>query len=192
MNWKKGLKTTGIILGIVLVVIGGSAGYIYYVYYGKFPVDEAKYNHHIGYIDTEQALYTENFELCKGDENGNTFLLGSYSSSDPTIYRGTKYTFRQYILENYKHEGFSDTGMLNLRFHINCHGKTGNLIVNQLDTDYKKTNFDATLVEQLTALTMRNENWQVRAENDSTFSKYNHYMYIIYKLENGAITEILP
>lgn len=192
MNWKKGLKITGIILGILLVVIGGSAAYIYYVYYGKFPVDETKYTNHVGYIDPQEALFTENFELCESDDKGNTFLLGSYSSSDPAIYRGTKYTFRNYILDNYSHEAFSDTGLLNLRFHINCHGKTGNLIVNQLDTNYKKTNFHPELVAQLTELTMRNENWQVRAESDNTFSKHNHYMYIIYKLENGAITEILP
>ena len=186
MNWKKIFKVSGIIVGSLVVIASVFVGYVYYQYYGKFSANEEKYPQHIGYINPEKALLTEDFEIC--DAN----LLGAYSSSQPKIYKGGKYAFKKYIQNNYTNDGYTDSGFLIFRFHINCNGETGNVEINELNQDMQPTDLNDAMVEQLLKLTVKKENWQVGYVSDEDGNAYNHYMYILYKIENGELLEILP
>jgi hypothetical protein len=187
MKIKKILKKSSIVLGSILLIGIVLLGYGYYQFKGKYNINKEKYPNHIGYIDTKNTLYTSNFELC--DEGG---LIGYYSSSAPDIFKNSKYRFRDYIQQNYFNKGYTDNGYLNLRFHVNCHGNVGNVEVNQLNENYEKTQMNTDLVEQLIALTIQENNWQVRYHPDDSTKTFNQYMYLLYKIENGNVTEIIP
>ncbi|RFN59524.1 hypothetical protein [Marixanthomonas ophiurae] len=186
MNWKKTFKVLAIIIGSLVVIGGVLVGYVYYKYYGKFPVDEEKYSNHIGYINPEKALLTENFKLC------DIGIAGIHSSSQPKIYKGGKYAFRNYIQEHYTNDSYTDSGFLIFRFHINCNGETGNVAVSELNQEMQPITMNDDMVQQLLKLTVRKENWQVGYMKDEDGNAYNHYMYVLYKIENGELLEILP
>ncbi len=145
---------------------------------------ETKYQQRIGYIDPETSRYSDDFKLCN-----EKYVIGYYSSYAPKIYKNDKIAFRKYIREHYKNKGYKDTGFLNLRFHINCEGQIGNLEVNELDENLELSSLNADLVQQLVDLSMHKNNWNLFEYEGK---KFDVYMYLIYKLENGNVLEILP
>lgn len=183
MKIKKFLKVSGFVLLGVILVIGILVALFYYQYQGKYQIDSEKYAHNVGYIDPSNAIqFNDDFKLC-----GKGRLTGYYHSAAPKIYKGTKLNFREFILSNFDNKGFTDSGMLNLRFHINCNGQVGNMEVNELDNDFEKSSLTEELVEQLIILVSQSKNWETFAGED-----YNYYMYLNFKIEDGNITEIVP
>jgi len=57
----------------------------------------------------------------------------------------------------------------------------------ELDHAYEAFDLNDSLVDQLTALSFRKENWNPFGDN-----KNNYYMYLTYRIKNGKITEIIP
>lgn len=183
MNIKKVLRVSGFILLGVISLLGVLVAFFYYQYQGKYQVDSEKYGHNVGYIDPSNTIQlNKDFELC-----GKGRLIGYYHSAAPKIYRGTKLEFREFILSNFENNGFSDSGILNLRFHINCDGQVGNMEVNELDNDFEKSSLTEELVDQLIELISQSKNWETFADED-----YNYYMYLNFKIEDGNVTEIVP
>jgi len=183
MKIKKFLSVTGFVLLGVILLLGILVAFFYYNYQGKYQIDSEKYTNNVGYIDPSNTVRpNEEFELC-----GNGRLLGSYHSAAPKIYKGTKLQFREFILSNFDNKGLSGSGMLNLRFHVNCNGQIGNLEINELNSDFEKSSLSQELVDQVIQLISRPANWETFAGED-----YNYYMYLNFKIENGEITEIIP
>lgn len=169
------LKNLGVLLLLISILMFGC---------GDAKENESRYKNRIGYIDPETSRYSENFKLCNEDS-----ITGYYSSYAPKIYKNHKYTFRKYIQENYQNRDFKATGFLNLRFHINCEGQIGNLEVNELDENLELSNLNDDLVEQLLKLSIHEDNWNSFQEEGINS---DIYMYLIFKIENGNILEILP
>jgi hypothetical protein len=160
--------------------------FMFFLFLGCDNSEKAKtnYEHRIGYIDPETSKYSENFKLCNDE-----FIVGYYSSYAPKIYKNDKISFRRYIQENYHNKGYKDTGFLNLRFHINCEGEIGNLEINELDENLELSSLNSTLVQQLVDLSINKNNWNLFEYEGK---KFDTYMYLIFKLENGNVLEILP
>jgi hypothetical protein len=57
------------------------------------------------------------------------------------------------------------------------------------DENFKATNFDTSITKQLVDIVSNLDGWQKMVKNESAL---DYYMYIIVKLENGIIKEILP
>lgn len=149
-------------------------------YYNNKP-DEI-HKKRVGYIEYEGKV---EFDSIKEYFKEN--IYGTYSSTAPRIYNGSKYQFKKYILENFTHEAFQDNGYLILRFYIN---HKGDVIIHEtieLNHDYEAFDLNDTLVNQLKALSFRKENWNPFLDN-----KNNYYMHLTYRIENGKITEIIP
>lgn len=183
MRIRKVLKILGyVMLGIIL--FGGILIVLfYYQYLGKYPVNAEKYKHNVGHIDATNADQpNKGFELC-----GTRRLVGSYHSAAPRIYRGSKRVFVSFILSEFDNKGYTDSGILNFRFHINCDKQVGNLEINQLNLNYEKTQLTQELVDQLTHLVVQSSNWEAFGGKDD-----NYYMYLNFKIEDGNITEIIP
>ena len=170
------------LLGIVLI-IGGVIGYFYYQYDLKYEVNSSKYQHDIGYLSPTNRDFVPNFERCS-----NNHLRGYYSSVGFNVFDNSKAHFRQFIQSNFNSKRYDDSGMLNLRFIINCKGEVGDMEVNQLNKDYQITKLNNDLVEEIIQLTVEKENWVI-SNNKSDNDKY---MYLIFKIEDGKIVEILP
>ena len=183
MKIKKVLKVSRFIsLGIILLV-GVLTAFFHYQHQGEYQVDSEKYTYNVGYIDPSNVIQpNEGFELC-----GNGRLIGYYHSAAPKIYKGTKLRFRKHLLSSFDNKGFTDSGMLNLRFHVNCNGQVGNLEINELNSDFAKSSLTQELVDQVVEFISQPANWEAFAGED-----YNYYMYLNFKIEDGDITEIIP
>ncbi len=169
------------LLGIV-VIIGGVIGYFYYQHDWKYEVNEKKYPNNIGHL----SIVNKDFNLCNEDR-----IIGWFANAAmyTPIFNGSKSSFKKYILEHYISTDDTDNGFLNLRFIINCKGEVGRMEINELDIDYKPSKFSPNLVKQIIKLSSRKENWKISSIKGE---QLDSYMYLIYKIEDGEISEILP
>ncbi len=172
-----------VLLGIVLVV-ASTIGYFYYNHHGKYDIDQKKHPHIVGYLDPSNDDSISGFTRCS---DSDTRPIGYYSSASKIAFNGGKEAFRTYILNNFDKKNYSDSGFLNLRFLINCRQEIGDMEINELNSNFVKTYLNDDLVNQLITLTIKKENWNSHSQEKPS----DMYMYLIYKLENGAITEIL-
>ncbi len=144
---------------------------------------DRKHINHIGYLNPENPDVSDNFKRCS-----DKLPVGFYHSTAPYIYKGGKPSFRRFIQNNFTGQDFTDSGYLNFRFLIDCNGQIGDFEINQLDTNFEIGVMNKDLVSKLSKLTLRNENWN----SLETKEVRDLYMYIIYKIENGKVVEILP
>ena len=159
-------------------------GYIYYDYWGKFSADEEKYPHYIGYIDQDAAVLNDKYELC-----GEKSISYVYNGASYRAYAINKGHFREHILKNYANQDYQESGYVNLRFLVNCEGNPGWFEIIQMDLNLREVKLNEKMVNQLLELTADSGNWNVLYRDKEPL---NYYMYISYRIENGAITEILP
>ncbi|TMM58700.1 hypothetical protein FEE95_04525 [Maribacter algarum] len=138
---------------------------------------------HIGYLDSANPDVSENFERCS-----DKLPVGFYHSTAPYIYKGGKPAFKSFIQNNFSGKDYDDDGYLNFRFLINCKGDIGDYEINPLNTVLEVTTLNKDLVNELSKLTLRKENWNSLKTRETR----DLYMYIIYKIENGEVVEILP
>jgi len=138
---------------------------------------------HIGYLAPENPDVSDNFERCS-----DKLPVGFYHSTAPYIYKGGKPAFRKYIQNNFSGKEYNDDGYLNFRFLIDCNGEIGDYEINPLNTELEIAPLNKNLVNELSKLTLRKENWN----SLKTKEIRDLYMYIIYKIENGEVVEILP
>ncbi|MEM7486264.1 MAG: hypothetical protein AAF348_13745 [Bacteroidota bacterium] len=170
------------LLGLVLLFLG-FVGYGYYNYWGKFPVDEQKYSHNVEYINPDEARLNDGFKLC------NERRIAQYYNPEKATYSKGKNRLRAFIMKNYVNKGYQDSGYLNIRFVINCHGKAGRYIMHENDLDLNPKKLDQDMVEQLFQLTTQLKEWNPNFIREEF---YDSYMYLSYRIENGEIIEILP
>jgi len=181
-NWKKIRKITFIILGAIGLIIGGLYLFAWYTFNKKHLPSENQFEHRIAYIDPENSLLSEGFETCYD------YIYDYYNPERPTYISG-KNGLRKFIHKNYKNNGYSDSGYLNIRFVINCKGETGRYVVHENDLNLIPKKFTPELKKQLFELTTQLNEWNpnfIRGE------KVDSYMYISYRIEHGEIIEILP
>ena len=179
------LKIIGFLLLGALLLVGAVIFYFYYQTQWKHASDEEKYPHYIGYLSKSD----DNPGFTRCDEN---FTFGWYASAATytDIYHGSKASFKKFIKENFQPEPDSgDNGFLNLRFIINCKGEVGNVEIIELGTDYRPKKLSPELVDQLVSLSSKSENWKVAEYDDEPVDSY---MYLIFKIEDGKVSEILP
>lgn len=149
----------------------------------QLTLNDYDYNDQVGYLSPQNEDWSKNFERC-----GIGLPLGFYSSPAPYIFKENKGKFRKFIMENFNDNNFKDNGLLNLRFLINCNGEIGDVEVNELDFDFERMDLDDALVYRLKELSFRKEHWNYRLKDEPS----DYYMYLIYRLENGKVVEILP
>lgn len=164
---------------LILIVVS-SFSIVFSSYQNSF---NRKHKDHIGYLDSNNPDGSEKFKRCS-----DKLPVGFYHSSAPYIYKGEKPEFKRFIQSNFSENNFTDNGFLNFRFLIDCNGEIGDVETNQLNTNYEISELNKDLVRKLSELTLRKENWN----SLKTREVRDLYMYIIYKIENGQVVEILP
>lgn len=179
---KKILKISFYILGILIIIAIGCFCFYYYKFNYKYK-PKKKYTHSVEYINPETALLNDGFIIC------NEKYIAQYYNPKRARYSKGKNGLRKFILSNYKNKDYTDSGYLNIRFIINCHGKAGRYIIHENNLDLEPIKFNPDLVNQLFNLTTQLKKWipnYIHGENRDS------YMYISYRIENGEITEIIP
>ncbi|MBD0823920.1 hypothetical protein [Aestuariibaculum marinum] len=147
---------------------------------------KGKYLRWVGDIEQNNQIDETEFKVCNGDDK----ILQYFNLGDGPIYTGEK----SKILNTFKskYQPISDknqNGLIRIRFIVNCEGNAGRFRVLQSDYEYQEKEFDKEIVSQLLKITKGIENWHVFKRNEVPV---DYYMYLIFKITDGQLTEILP
>tara|TARA_R110002072_G_scaffold152494_12_gene302211 strand:+ start:4334 stop:4669 length:336 start_codon:yes stop_codon:yes gene_type:complete len=82
-----------------------------------------------------------------------------------------------------------ESGMLTIRFLINCNAEIVRFEILENDLNYQKKKFDPEVKQQLFDITKNLKNWRA---NYLAGEYRDCAMYLTYKLKNGEIIAILP
>jgi hypothetical protein len=86
-------------------------------------------------------------------------------------------------------EGKDQNGFIRIRFIVNCKGEAGRFRIIQSNLNFQNTEFDTKITTQLLDITRGINQWEILKRNGTPI---DYYMYLILKIDNGEISEILP
>jgi len=153
---------------------------------GKTINAEESYLRWVGDIEHNAAIDDADFRTCNGDEN----VIQYFNTGNGPVYPGGKPA----IVRNFKSEykpvlDDSQNGLIRIRFIVNCEGRAGRFRILQSDVNFKSTEFDKRIVSQLIDITSEIEAWAILHQDDQP---RDYYYYLLFKIVNGEISEILP
>ena len=148
--------------------------------------EKNEYLRWVGDIEKNEQTDRPDFELCNGEDH----ILQYFNFGNGPVYSGEKLELinlfnSKYIPVTKK----SESGLIRIRFVVNCKGKAGRFRVIQSDENYQEKEFDPDLINQLVDITKGIENWEILDRDGFTI---DYYMYLVFKMKEGKITEILP
>ncbi len=146
---------------------------------------DSKYLRMVGDILHDATLDEANFQLCN-EKNAKQY----HNLNEEMQYEGEKYklvnTFKTQFSAN---DSITDSGMIRIRFLVNCKGETGRFRVMGAGYDYQEKQFNPYITDQLLTIAKNLKGWKMLS--DKTGPK-DYYQYLIFKMNGGKITEILP
>lgn len=83
----------------------------------------------------------------------------------------------------------SINGFITIRFVVNCEGKIGNFEIYEVDDFYKNTQFDKRYTSQILSFVKTLKNWKIATYQNKI---YDYSTFLTFKIEHGAVTEVLP
>ncbi|WP_236002807.1 hypothetical protein [Luteirhabdus pelagi] len=145
-----------------------------------------KYLRWVGDIVQNEQTDASGFRICNGEEN----VLQYFNLGEGPVYHGEKKS----IVRRFKSQftpipDDKEDGLIRIRFLVNCEGMAGRFRVLQSDYQYQEKEFDSEIVSQLLSTTTSIEQWEVLYRNNIPV---DYYMYLIFKISDGQLTEILP
>ena len=190
MKKKKVFKVLLWVFSITFLLVAFIFVYAYYNSKPKYTPSENKFTTRVAYINPENSLLSEGFEVCSERiVDYYNYQIGQTKGQVASYSKG-KNGLRKHVLSHYKNKGYSDSGYLNIRFVINCKGETGRYIIHENNLDLEPKKFNKDLVNQLFNITTQLKKWNPVIYGEDNIK--DSYMYISYRIENGEITEILP
>lgn len=149
-------------------------------------VEKSDYLRWVGDIEQNDQIDKLDFKVCHGDNR----VLQYFNLGEGPVYKGEKSRIINTFKSKYKSvNDKSENGLIRIRFIVNCEGKAGRFRVLQSDYNYQETEFDNEIVSQLMTITKGIEDWAIFKRNEVTV---DYYMYLIFKIKDGQLTEILP
>lgn len=162
--------------------------YIFFVPLFVFSQDnktEIKYPNYIGDIEFNKEIDDENFKVCF---EKHTFQY--FNDSKGFEYEGEKRALEKEISKEYKSKFIAnETGLIRINFIVNCNGETDRFRLISMDEKYNEKVFDKSITEQLLRITKSLKGWKGKQIQGT---KIDYYQYLIFKIENGQLKEILP
>lgn len=144
------------------------------------------YPRHVGDISFDEAIDRKEFQLCNGDKKVRQY----FNFGKGVQYDGEKLAIIESFKENYKPiKLMGETGLIRIRFIVNCKRETGRFRILSMDSSYQKKEFDKKITDQLLSITKKLAGWKILSDRSKP---HDYYQYLIFKIENGDIKEILP
>lgn len=140
----------------------------------------------VGDIQFDPKLDDPNFKPCNPQQ-----VHQYYNFGNGLMYEGEKRAIEGLFTNEYKNKQSyeNQTGYISIRFVVNCEGKTGMFRVSEMSDSFADRKFDQTLVKQLLDITKKLNKWGTPS-NGTT--KFDYYQYLLFKIQNGALVEIMP
>lgn len=125
----------------------------------------------------------DSFKLCHNKK---------YPYYYPTLgYKGGFYEIKQHFYKGYQEiKGENNSGIVRIKFIVNCKGELGNLEVENYSLSYKKTNLNIKIIEQLINLTEKLKDWIPAVDNEG--ERIDSFKFYAFKIIDGKLIEILP
>ncbi|WGH76425.1 hypothetical protein P8625_04485 [Tenacibaculum tangerinum] len=152
----------------------------------KKKVEKNIYPRQVGDISYDVKLDSPNFILCNGEDN----IFQYFNKGKGLEYKGGKKEIEQLFEKKYSHIKVDESGLIRIRFIVNCKGETGRFRVIQMNVNYEQFTFDDRIINQLLMITQSLDGWKIK--DDSRGNKIDYYQYLIFKIEKGNLIEILP
>ncbi|HET8838461.1 MAG TPA: hypothetical protein VFM82_05635 [Flavobacteriaceae bacterium] len=111
---------------------------------------------------------------------------GQYYHDDITYKKGNEYLLRK-ISENAPLA--QGNGYITVHFVLNCEGKLGRIGLEQMDRNYKATSFASGLVKHIISKVSQLKDWP---EVKSGYAYKDVHAFLMFKIENGKITDLCP
>ena len=138
----------------------------------------------VGEIFPDMELDDPDFQICHPQER-----IVQYYAFGQKTYTGEKVAIEHYFREQFVPEQSDESGLIRIRFIVNCKGEAGRFRLLAMDTDYMPKEFSSTINTQLLKLTKNLKGWKTMKGRE-TYRDY--YQYLIFKIEHGNLIEILP
>lgn len=139
----------------------------------------------VGDIQQDANLDDPDFKVCNGDEN-----VAQYFHSGKSLDISGEHTaIYQAFQQQYKPINVNQSGLIRIRFIVNCKGMAGRFRLTASDENYQETSFDPAITDQLLAISKGLQGWGVQ-ENE--YGQLDYYQYLLFVVEKGEIKEILP
>lgn len=156
----------------------------------SYSIDTVNYPYRVGYIAKDEAInLNPEFQLC--DES---IVVDYYNVNGPDDYPagyigGPKAIKRLLLKEHPNIDLKGESGMLTIRFIINCNGDIGRFEILENDLDFQPKKFDEEVKSLLFDFTAGLDNWR---PNYLQGESRDCAMYLTYKMKDGVLTDILP
>lgn len=145
---------------------------------------KSKYLRWVGDIAYDANVDSPTFTICNEDHVPQYFNF-----SKGMQYLGEKPALVAEVNRRYKPVNVNQSGLVRIRFVVNCKGKTGRFRMQAMDWDYQPHEFDSQITDQLLTITKSLSGWEKLTNNTNP---KDYYQYLIFKIDNGALIEILP
>lgn len=136
-------------------------------------------------IKPDSTIDGSTFKIC----NTNEQIIQYFNDGKGIQYVGGKPAIDSIFLSNYKAVKINESGLIRIRFVVNCSGETGRYRLLSSDLNYKPKEFTSQITNQLLSIAKSMTNWQPKIWKDM---KVDYYQYLICKIEKGELTHILP
>lgn len=140
----------------------------------------------VGDIKENPTTDNNSFKLCNEEKK----VMQYFNNGGGLEYKGEKIAIIKSFEQNYNPKiAKKESGSLRVRFIVNCKGESGRFRTLGMDNKYKRKKFDASITDQILAITKSLDGWMAKTYDDK---EIEYYQYLIFKIEEGQIKEILP
>lgn len=127
----------------------------------------------------------KNFQVCH-----DGFIIEYFNNGMGLEYKREKHAIDSQFKRNFIPQNLpGESGLIRIRFVVNCKGKAGRFSLLCMDENYNTRIFNSFITDQLLEITRNLHGWKAK-----TFNKMNvdYYQYLIFRMQNGNISEIMP
>jgi hypothetical protein len=139
----------------------------------------------VGDIAYDNTTDKKDFILC--DSNN----IKQYHNNQKGLeYKGEKIAIVEEFSQNYVPVKCSNCdGLIRIRFIVNCKGETDRFRVISMNEKYEKIAFNSKVTQQLLAICKSLKGWIPKKIEGK---EIDYYQYLIFKINDGQIIEIMP
>ncbi|WP_035804555.1 hypothetical protein [Lunatimonas lonarensis] len=148
--------------------------------------EKTEYLRWVGDIEHDSKIDNIDFKLCNEDYQ----VLQYFNIGMGPVYKGEKKKLINAFNSNFEPvTEKKQNGWIRIRFIVNCEGHAGRFRILQSDNNYEDFNFDRKIITQLIEIAKGIENWEILYSEGIPI---DYYMYLVFKISDGHILEILP
>jgi len=146
---------------------------------------DSKYLRWVGDSEYQTGIDDSTFKPCYGEYRVKQY----FNYGNGLVYEGEKTALVNIFKEKFQSVDTAKSGFIRIRFIVNCEGKTGRFRLTSSDKNFQPAQFAACITDQLMTITKSLDGWLPLPD---TTSPEDYYQYLVFKIEDGRLTEIMP